>query len=133
MHWKQALIEKTIGIYIIYKIGDMVMQETIYNEKRKMDILEKTKKLGKYKSKRVAIEQYRKVLKAKLMKEALVSGVSSVQAQEREAYSDPAYEELLDALEMAVRIETELFYELKFFDVEIQVWRTQQANNRNDI
>jgi|TARA_Y100000588_G_scaffold321228_1_gene352368 hypothetical protein len=109
------------------------MEEMFFSERRKMDILEKTKKLGKYKSKRIAFEQYRKVLKAKLMKEAMLSGVSSVQAQEREAYADPSYEELLDALEMAVRIETELFYELKIFDVEVQVWRTQQANKRNDI
>lgn len=109
------------------------MEEMFLSEKRRMDILEKTKILAKYKSKRISLEQFRKVLKAKLMKEAMVSGVSSVQAQEREAYADPSYEELLDGLEMAVRIETELFYELKIFDVEVQVWRTNQANKRNEI
>ncbi len=109
------------------------MEEMFLSEKRRMDILEKTKTLAKYKSKRISLEQFRKVLKAKLMKEAMVSGVSSVQAQEREAYADPSYEELLDGLEMAVRIETELFYELKIFDVEVQVWRTNQANKRNEI
>lgn len=109
------------------------MEEMVLTEKRRLDLLEKQKTHAKYKSKRVALEQYRKTVKARLMKEALASGITSVQAQEREAYASEEFEEVIDGLELSTRIETELYWELKLFDVEVQVWRTMQANKRNDI
>lgn len=108
-------------------------QELVLTEKKKLEILKKSEEFAKYKSKRVSLEDYKKILKARLMKEALAAGVSSNQAQEREAYAHPQYEETIDGLEFATRKETELYWELKLFDIEVQVWRTQQANKRNDI
>jgi hypothetical protein len=107
--------------------------EIFLTERKKLDILAKSKDFAKYKSKRASLENYRKILKARLMKESLASGVTSNQAQEREAYAHPQYEQIIDALEIATRQETELYWELKIFDIEVQVWRTQQANKRNDI
>lgn len=109
------------------------MNDMFLSEQRKKDILEKSDKLAEYKSKRISLEQYRKVVKAKLMKEAQAHGITSGQAQEREAYASPEYEEVIDALELATRKETELYWELKLFDIEVQVWRTDQANKRNDF
>ena len=109
------------------------MDNMFFSEKRQLELLEKSKSLALYKSKRVSAEQYRSVIKSRLMNEAMVRGVSSVQAQEREAYASPEYEQTIDALEFATRMETELYWELKLFDVEVQVWRTYQANKRNDL
>lgn len=108
-------------------------QDIILTEARKSQILEKASNFAKYKSQRAGLDQYRKIVKARLMKDAMVNGVTSVQAQEREAYASHEYEETIEALELATRLETELYWELKIFDIEIQVWRTDQANKRNDI
>lgn len=108
-------------------------QEQFLSEAKKKMILQDTEDFAKYKSKRVGLEQYRKILKSRLMKEALVEGFSSAQAQEREAYASSEYEELINALEIATRFETELYWKLKIFDIESQVWRTLQANKRNEI
>ena len=107
--------------------------ELFLTEKRKKDILIDTENFAKYKSQRISLDQYRKIVRARLMKEAQARGVSSVQAQEREAYASSEYEEVVNALEAATRFETELYWKLKIFDIEVQVWRTNQANKRNDI
>lgn len=107
--------------------------EMFLTEQRKKAILEDTENFAKYKSQRIGLDQYRKIVRAKLMKEAQAAGVNSVQAQEREAYASPEYEEVVNALEVATRFETELYWKLRIFDIEVQVWRTNQANKRNDI
>ncbi len=107
--------------------------EIILTERKKIEMLEASKKFSEYKSKRVACEEYKKIVKSRLMVESQAEGVSSVQAQERDAYAHPEYEECINALELATRLETELYWKLRLFDTEIQVWRTMQANNRNDI
>lgn len=111
----------------------MLDNDIFLSEKKKLDMLSKSKDLSIYRSKRSSLEDFRKILKARLMKEALASGVTSAQAQEREAYANAQYEEVIDALEFAIRKETELMWELKIFEIEVQVWRTQQANRRNDV
>ena len=108
-------------------------EEMFLSEARKKSILEDTISLGEYKSQRIYIEEYKKVLKARIMKEAMARGISSIQAQEREAYASYEYEEVINGLEIAVKFETELYWKLKIFDMELQVWRTNQANQRNDI
>lgn len=109
------------------------MDEMFLSEKRKLALLETTELFAEYKSKRIALEQYRKVMKARQMKQAQAAGISSITAQEREAYASPEYEEVIDALEFASRKETELYWKMKLFDIESQVWRTEQANKRNDL
>ena len=57
---------------------------------------------AKAKADRVYMEEYRKSLKAILMKRSLETAVN---AQEREAYSDPEYVQLLQGLREAVEVE----------------------------
>ena len=53
------------------------------------------KKFAQAKADRIYLEEYRKSLKALLMKR---SGENAVNAQEREAYAHPEYQELLKAV-----------------------------------
>ena len=71
-----------------------------------------------------------KVLKARLMKKAMMNGHNAVQAQEREAYSHQDYERVVEAIQIATEEETKAYWELEMFRTEIDVWRTEQANNR---
>lgn len=79
------------------------------------------------KADRVYVEEYRKVLKAILMKEH--STLSAV-LQEREAYSDPRYAEHLDAIRQAVRADEEHRFLRVAADAKIEAWRTQSSNTR---
>jgi predicted nucleotidyltransferase len=103
----------------------------LITENKKKEMLEKANNLAVYKSQRISYEHYRKVLKARLMKKAMANGVTAVQAQEREAYASIDYEQIINAIQVAVEQETKLWWELHMFENEIQVWRTQQANERN--
>lgn len=81
------------------------------------------------KAKRVYLEEFRKSKKAILMQH---SQESAVNAQERDAYSHPEYLQLLEALRRAVEIEERLRWELISAQARIDVWRTQQANMRQE-
>ena len=54
----------------------------------------------------------------------------AVNAQEREAYSDPEYIKLLDGLREAVEVEEKLRWDLLGAELRDEIWRTEQANNR---
>ena len=60
------------------------------------------KRYAQAKANRIYCEEYRKSLKAIIMKRSIETAVN---AQEREAYSDPEYVQLLVALKEAVEIE----------------------------
>ncbi len=104
--------------------------EDFFSDENKKKIGELIDRYAKYKSQRITYENYRKVLKARLMKKAMLNGCNAVQAQEREAYSDKDYEKVLDAINIATHEETKAYWELEMFRTEIDVWRTEQANNR---
>jgi hypothetical protein len=55
---------------------------------------------------------------------------TSVNAQEREAYSDPEYVQHLKALQEAVQIEEEIRWGLIAAQARVEVYRTQSANER---
>jgi septum formation topological specificity factor MinE len=76
------------------------------------------------------LEEFRKAKLAMLMKKAEVDGHKTAAAQEREAYADPEYMEFLKALKIATEAEARLRYEVKVLEASIEVWRTQQANER---
>jgi hypothetical protein len=79
------------------------------------------------KADRVYVTEYRKVLKAQLMKEhAALSAV----LQEREAYSDPRYVEHLEAIRQAVMADEGHTFLRSAADAKIQAWRTQSSNTR---
>ena len=90
-------------------------------------ILVNGKKFAKAKAERVYLEEYRKSLKAILMKRTIET---SVAAQEREAYSDPEYLQLLQGIKEATEIEEKLRWDLIGAQARVEIWRTEQANNR---
>lgn len=104
--------------------------EDFFSDENKARLYKTAEDLAKYKGQRIAYENYRKILKARLMKEALKNKHTSVQAQEREAYAHPDYERVVEAIQIATEEETKAYWELTMFQTEIEVWRTQQANNR---
>lgn len=90
-------------------------------------IIANAKKFAKAKAERIYLEEYRKSLKAILMKGSMENAVN---AQEREAYSHPDYVALLKGLKEAVEIEEKLRWDLIGAQARVEIWRTEQANNR---
>ena len=86
------------------------------------------KRYAKAKADRIYMEEYRKSLKAMIMKRSLETAVN---AQEREAYSDPEYVQLLQALREAVEVEEEIRWGLVAAQARIEVWRSIEATNRD--
>jgi hypothetical protein len=85
---------------------------------------------SKAKAERIYLEEFRKSKKALLMQEALFRGVEAISAQERDAYAHPDYKNLLEGLKEAVEIEEKLKYQLIGAQLRVDIWRTNQANNR---
>ena len=90
-------------------------------------IILNAKHFAKAKAERIYLEEYRKSLKAILMKRSLETAVN---AQEREAYSDPEYLQLLLGLRVAVEAEEKLRWDLIGAQARVEIWRTEQANFR---
>jgi hypothetical protein len=82
---------------------------------------------AKAKADRVYMEEYRKSLKAILMKRSVELAVN---AQERDAYSHPEYLALLKALQEAVEIEETLRWQMIAAQARVEVYRTQEATKR---
>lgn len=90
-------------------------------------ILKNSGKHAKAKSERIYLEEYRKSLKALLMKQCLET---SIGAQEREAYAHPEYRALLDGIKEATEIEEKFRWDLIAAQAAIDIWRTEQSNLR---
>jgi hypothetical protein len=99
--------------------------EQLLNNYRKLGV-----PYGQAKAKRTYLEEYKKSLLSLLMKAAAKEGHNSVSAQEREAAANQQYIDFLKALETAVEEEEKLRFEIKRTEMEIEVWRTEQANER---
>lgn len=84
-------------------------------------------RLAKAKAERVYMEEYRKSLKAILMK---ASGKSSVAAQEVDAYSHDDYIKHLAGLQAAVEAEEALRWQMVALEAAVEVWRSTEASNR---
>lgn len=91
------------------------------------------KKYAKAKAERTYLEEYRKSLKAILMQEAQVDGHQTAAAQEREAYADERYQDLLKGLKAAVEAEEEVRWGLVAAQARIDVWRSQESSKRQEI
>lgn len=85
---------------------------------------------AKAKAERVYLEHFRKSKKALLMKDAEVAGAKTSAAQETVAYAEPAYIELLEALRDATYREENAKWKLTAASCQIEIWRTECANNR---
>lgn len=79
------------------------------------------------KANRVYMEEFRKTLKARLMKGC---GLDAIGAQEREAYAHEDYSRHLEALRQAVEQEETLRWRLVSAQAAVEVWRSQEASNR---
>lgn len=90
-------------------------------------IIRNAKKFAQAKADRLYLEEYRKSLKAMLMKRSMEGAIG---AQEREAYAHPEYIELLRGLKVAVEIEEKLRWDLIAAQARVEVWRSQEATNR---
>ena len=90
-------------------------------------IIRHAPKFAKAKAERIYIEEYRKSLKAILMKRSLESAIG---AQEREAYAHQEYIELLEGLRDAVEVEEKLRWDMIAAQARVEVWRSQEASNR---
>lgn len=85
---------------------------------------------AKAKSDRVYLEEFRKTKKALCMRVAESSGTNAISAQERDAYADPEYAQLLEGLRAAVEEEERLRWMIVAAQAKIEVWRTIEANRR---
>jgi hypothetical protein len=96
-------------------------------------IIHNASRYAQAKADRVMCEEYRKSKKALLMKDALARGYEAVNAQEREAYSDPEYIEILKGIKEATKQEEELKWLLEAARMRVDVWRTEQATARSQV
>lgn len=76
------------------------------------------------------LEQFRKSKHAMLMKDAEVAGHKTSAAQEREAYADLGYIELLKGLRAATERAESLRWQLVAAQARIDCWRSMEASNR---
>lgn len=93
-------------------------------------ILRHSKQFAQAKANRVYLEEYRKSLKAILMKRSLEETIGG---QEREAYAHPEYKALLVGLRESIETEEKLRWELIAAQARVDVWRSQEASARQDI
>ena len=100
-------------------------------EQAAQTIRDKAPAFGEAKAQRVYLEEFRKSKKALLMKDALTLGIEAANAQEREAYAHPSYKQLIRGLAEAIEKEETLRWELEAARLDIEIWRSRQATNRN--
>jgi hypothetical protein len=83
---------------------------------------------------KVYMEEMRKTIKAEQMRAAETEGDYKTAAmQEREAYASKRYKDHLEALKQAVEKRERLRWMLIAAQARIEVYRTQEASNRNII
>ncbi len=82
---------------------------------------------AKCKAERIYLEEFRKSLKAIIMKESVDATVS---AQEREAYADPRYIAHLETMRMAISADEKIRFMRVAAEAKIEAWRSMNANYR---
>lgn len=107
---------------------------TEINPERSLEYIWKhSKAYAKAKAERIYLEEYRKSLKAILMKRALSQGFEAANAQEREAYADTDYKALLEGLRTAIEAEEAIRWGLVAAEAAIDVWRSKEASARQEV
>lgn len=82
---------------------------------------------AKWKAERVYVTEYRKTVKAELMKE---SNAKTAVDREEFAYSHDRYKEHLEAIKEAVYQDEKHRFLVLAAQAKIDAWRTQQSNQR---
>lgn len=91
-------------------------------------IIRNAKKYAEAKSQRMFLEEKRKAVKALLMNESTGKTVAD---REQYAYSHPNYQVLLDSFKAAILEEETLRIQIRGAELTIDIWRSEQASNRN--
>lgn len=99
-------------------------------EKSAESIREKAPHYGRAKGLRTHLEEFRRVQKAILMKDALTKGIEAANAQEREALADPEYKRLIKQLADAIEEEETLKWELESHRLDIEIWKARSFMDR---
>jgi hypothetical protein len=92
------------------------------------ELIRRAPQYAKAKAERVYVEEYRKTLKAILMRE---SEAKTAIDREAEAYASQRYIDHLEALREAVEAEETHRWTMIAAQARIDVWRSQNAANRN--
>lgn len=87
-------------------------------------------KAAQARANRAYVEEFRKTMKAQIMRE---NAASALGAQEAIAYADPRYVGHLEAIKEAVFEDERLRFMLSAAEAKIQAWQTQSANNRKGV
>ncbi len=107
---------------------DIVTDEAV---ERALDYLGKNAgAAAKARAERIYVEEFRKSLKARLMKEHVGE---SIGAQEREAYADPRYLEHLEAIKQAVFCDEHQRFLRQAAIAKVEAWRSASANRRVSV
>ena len=93
-------------------------------------IRDKANEYAKAKATRIQLMEFRKSKKALLMIKAEKAGHRTAASQEREAYADAEYIELLNSIADAVEDEETHRYLMKAAELKVDIWRTRAANQR---
>ena len=93
-------------------------------------LLKNAGKYAKAKAQRIYLDEFRRSKRALLMQDAELHGYETSAAQERQAYSHPEYQQLLEGLKEAVEVEEKLRWQMVAAQIKVDIWRTEQANNR---
>jgi len=105
-----------------------VSEKRLIDPQSAVDYMVKTApEYAKAKAERVYLEEYRKSKKAILMQNHAEKPIG---AQEREAYASAEYLGVLAALRVAVEAEETLRWKLVAAQARVEVWRSQEASNR---
>lgn len=88
------------------------------------------KKAAQAKAERIYLEEYRKVVKAQIMREY---DNKPLGAQEAIAYSDPRYTEHLKVMKEAIERDEYHRWAQTAAEAKIEAWRTQSSNQRANI
>ena len=82
---------------------------------------------AKARAERIYMEEYRKTVKAQIMRE---NDDRPLGAQEAIAYADARYKQHLDAMREAIERDEYRRWMLVAAEAKIEAWRSQQANQR---
>ena len=80
------------------------------------------------KAQRMYLQEFRKSKKALLM--GVSPGKTSAE-REQYAYAHPEYIELLDGIRVAVEAEEKYRWQMEAASLRVEIWRSQEASNRN--
>ena len=98
---------------------------------RALDYLRDTAETAaKSRAERLYLEDYSRVLRATVMSEHLAEPVN---AQERFAYQDVRYRNHLEALKVAIFEDEKARFLREAAAVKIEIWRSEQANERQKL